>query len=285
VGGTGFQAAEPAVRLCNIAREKAGLTTPLKVTLVDGDVVEPWMCSAGHKTDHNVAARITPIEFKLEGFNETARPCPTPECGLPMRDKLERQFTRADVGRPKAEIVKQRLATSFPTAVITAESRYIKPREEDGKIARPSWLADSKAAVLVLVLVDNNETRVLIQDLVEKHSTNYVLITAGNDMDSGQSTMSRREGKNRYPRLDEIDPEIREEGLGFPGDVRENCGAQYIEQTQTLLANYFAAGAALVLLQDACEGKAERNEIAFAIGGDEQKFFMRHFQREALTTV
>lgn len=168
-----------------------------------------------------------------------------------------RQWFRDAIGRNKAEVAKETIDNKLkaPNLTVHALPSYINSKTIDTH--RAVWL---KEGIVVLACVDNNGTRVFLEDLVSKFR-NAALICGGNDESSGQAQIYlRRDNRSCSPKITDCSPEIKLNSDIIPGEGRclESSGGQ------TAMANWATALAMGVMLQrieDPEVKKIRENEI------------------------
>jgi molybdopterin/thiamine biosynthesis adenylyltransferase len=161
----------------------------------------------------------------------------------------ERQLFR-DRGN-KADITKKMLEEDFPNLFIRSHPVYIDTENVNMLIEEND---------VVFLCVDNHKTRHLVTRHCEDTLQDVVLISGGNNLDSGNvQVFIRRGGWNQTIPLDESHPEIANPDDKHPSEieVREGCLEQAVAEPQLLIANNFAAA----LMLNAFHGLVYREGI------------------------
>lgn len=101
----------------------------------------------------------------------------------------------------KARVVADRLTTEFPRIRVQAVSDYVTPETVGAYVIEDE---------VIVVSVDNHETRKVISDAAQKRR-NVSIISGGNDLTHGSvQVYLRRDGHDATPSLTDGHPEIRE---------------------------------------------------------------------------
>lgn len=153
---------------------------------------------------------------------------------------LERQHTLASLGKNKAEILATNIKTNIGSdCLITGIPEFLTPKTINNSLKK--YFCDG---VVIFVCVDNNATRIFVENLVET-LPNATMISGGNDYYKGQAQLFlRRNKKNLTPKPSEINPEITELDQ-FPDEI--SCTEAVVSEPQLLFVNNSVATAMLNL--------------------------------------
>lgn len=192
---------------------------------------------------------------------------------------LERQHTAGNTGRNKAEVLAENInARIRPTNSVSYIPHFISPTT----INDAHFKEVLQDGVTFFVCVDNNATRVLVENLVAR-LPNATMISGGNDFYKGQAQLYvRKNGKNETPTPSDVNPEILELEDTFPDEV--GCDVAVVSEPQLIFANNSVACSMLNLWYSQCHTNptAERlNEICI----DVQRASAMPYVRKSLKPV
>lgn len=181
----------------------------------------------------------------------------------------ERQFGPKTVGKNKsaalADLVAERVGPKY-VALHPVGSAF-SPRTVAG-FRKWFW----KEGITVLVCVDNHPTRLLVQEEASKLK-DVTVITGGNDVTDGQVQIYvKRNGKELFPRIDHVHPEMKDAPGRFPDQI--SCTERVEETPQILWTNMavaLAMGCAFMAHMDGNLSYGEVNEILVDIQQYESK--------------
>lgn len=168
---------------------------------------------------------------------------------------LSRQFFPAAIGKNKAEMIAEMAKTRFGDNHISIHAVPEFLNRGNLQMHRSLWI---DRCSLFLGCVDNNQTRVFIEEEVAcKRDAIYVV--GGNDKYEGQAqAFVRKGGRNLLPKITHIAPEILADKAPLPGDGT-GC---LVSGPQTALANKAAAMAMEMLVHHLLKRtKPSMNEI------------------------
>jgi len=154
---------------------------------------------------------------------------------------LSRQHVSSAVGRNKAEVlaetVNQRIDPKNPVQFI---ARFLSP----GTVVDSRFSSLIKSGVTFFVCVDNNATRVFVEQLCCSLNS-AAMISGGNDEYRGQAQLFvRSKGKNMTPLPSEVNPEILDLDQ-FPDEI--GCDQQVVSEPQLIFTNNMVASSMLNL--------------------------------------
>lgn len=149
---------------------------------------------------------------------------------------LERQFFPGVVGMNKAMAVEKMAKERFPNLDTQVMVEFLN--KTNIKLHKNTWL---KSDTLVFMCVDNDATRVYLEEQCERIN-NLIVIDGGNGDVDGQAKLWLREGyKNTTPSLVELAPEIKWSKDVMP-DL-EHCLDKTASDPQTAIVNAAVAHA------------------------------------------
>jgi len=207
--------------------------------------------------------------------------------GDTIEDKnLERVYGTNSVGRPKAHVLAGMCieATKPGSVEIASIAEYISP--DTFFSSHRDWLVDD---TVIFGCVDNNRTRVYLEQLAKERLKTCCLILGGNDYYRGQSQLwLRKNGVDVTPLITDFAPELTIEdtpGNFFPDDP--DCTQEYESEPQLVLTNQTVAVTMLNMLHAEVWHKdtPEVNELMVAVdkGGVVSPFFRRSLKRRPVT--
>lgn len=152
----------------------------------------------------------------------------------------ERQHGAGSSGQMKAEVMVAALSEKINyRGRLSAITSYVTPQTQNSNLIKQALGNNST----VFVCVDNNPSRVFVEDLLNQHA-DFTLISGGNDLSSGQVNIHvKRKGVVLTPSPSEINPEILNDDEAFPDEVA--CTEAVISDPQLLFANLSVATAML----------------------------------------
>lgn len=160
-----------------------------------------------------------------------------------LNKNLARQFGEGDVGRPKAELLAEKLSASLLGPDDSLRIIPIPEFVEYDNFDEHPWITAER--LTVFSGVDLNSSRVLLEDIAAQREE-MTLLSAGNHIVDGQAVLFRkRDGKNIDPLPSEIDPEILDNDGAMPSEIP--CDEAVVSAPQLALANSQAGIAMLSL--------------------------------------
>ena len=167
---------------------------------------------------------------------------------------LRQRLSRDDVGRNKAEVWAQRIASLFHELRVSAKGSYVSPENIKALIPDEST---------IMLCVDNHATRKLVQT----HALglkNVLLISGGNDYTDGNvQVFIKKRGRILSPAITAYHPEIAEPIDKRPDEL--GCDEEVAEKPQLLFANMTAACLMLNAFYGVLENKPHAGEVYFDI--------------------
>ena len=167
------------------------------------------------------------------------------------KNLLRQNFTAADLGRNKAQVLAERYSAVFgmPCEYIP---EYMEDEERLARLVRPAYLqngigfcngrmyADTCYELVILIgCVDNNKSRQLC-DRVFRSVTPLVYIDAGNGEYTGQVVCGVRAGKRTvFKPVGSLYPDILEDEDKYPSEL--SCEEMAVSSPQSMAANLTAA--------------------------------------------
>lgn len=155
---------------------------------------------------------------------------------------VNRQHLSSFIGRNKAEalamIAKSLIPREYEEKIqISAIPEYVSPEYLD---CHP-WLSEDE--VHVFSGVDNNKTRMMLENILGKNKT-LVFVSGGNDEFTGQAILwVRQKFQDVLPRPSHVDPDIAEEQNAGVAPYEVSCDAVPILLPQFPLVNRVVADA------------------------------------------
>lgn len=198
-----------------------------------------------------------------------------------LNKNLARQYGEDDVGKPKAELLANKLTQSLLGADDSLRITPITEFVEYSNFSEHPWIEAEQ--LTIFSAVDLNSSRILLEDIIEDRDE-VTFLSAGNAFTDGQAVLFRkRNGEHLDPLPSEIDPEILDNEGVMPSDIP--CDEAVISEPQLALANSQSGLSMLSLwysqvLSTPEEGK-EFNYVTFNVAEPH----LSRFKREALATA
>ncbi len=167
------------------------------------------------------------------------------------KNLVRQHFTRADLGKNKAQILAERYATAFGMKAEYIPD-FIEDREHLQKLITPDCVRMPRLyiglpeMVILIGAVDNNKSRRLCNEVFYSEK-DIIYIDSGNGEFSGQIVCGiRRNGKTMYKPVGQIYPDVLEDTDKFPSEL--SCAEASVSAPQTIAANMTAATIVVTML-------------------------------------
>ena len=191
------------------------------------------------------------------------------------KNLVRQNFTPADLGENKARVLAERYSTVFGM-----ETEYVPAFVEDEErlrellTPRVSWKRRPNSyrqdrveeMVILLGAVDNNKSRQLCHRVFHQ-AKELLYIDSGNGEYTGQVVCGvRRGGKNYYPPIGTVYPDVLEETDKFPTEL--SCAEASVSAPQSMAANITAATAVVDMVYNILAvGDSTVRKITFSTRG------------------
>ena len=188
------------------------------------------------------------------------------------KNLVRQNFTPADLGENKAQVLAERYSTVFGM-----ETEYVPSFVEDEDrlkelLAPQRWNTGSyynrsyvSEMVILLGAVDNNKSRQLCHRVFYQ-AEELIYIDSGNGEYTGQVVCGVRRGKTYYPPIGAVYPDILEETDKFPTEL--SCAEASVSAPQSMAANITAATAVVDMIYNILAvGDSTVRKVTFSTRG------------------
>lgn len=188
------------------------------------------------------------------------------------KNLVRQNFTPADLGENKAQVLAERYSTVFGMETEYVPS-FVESEERLRELLTPAWSWQSTPShpygermeelVILIGAVDNNKSRQLCHRVFHQ-ARELIYIDSGNGEYTGQVVCGvRRNNKTYYPPIGTAYPDVLEETDKFPTEL--SCAEASMSAPQSMAANITAATAVVDMIYNILAvGSSTVRQITFS---------------------